>query len=90
MYEEIKKNIIDRFLNTHYLWTCCTTKESILADMKNRIPFNVRYVYFSDYEALEMNLGDDVKIVMKLKWEERTYKNTLGKDMISYRLISIS
>ena len=90
MYEEIKKNIIDRFLNTHYLWTCCTSKESLLYDMEKRIPFNVRYVNFSDYEALEMNLGDNIKIVMKLKWEEYQYKNTLGKDIIKYRLISIS
>lgn len=90
MYEEIKKNIIDRFLNTHYLWTCCTTKESLISDMEKRIPFNVRYVYFSNYEALEMNLGDDVKIVMKLKWEKRMYKNSSEKELINYRLISIS
>ena len=90
MYEEIKKNIIDRFLNTHYLWTSCVNKESLLSDMEKRIPFNVRYVNFSDYEALEMNLGDNIKIVMKLKWEEYQYKNTLGKDIIKYRHISIS
>jgi hypothetical protein len=90
MYEEIKKNIIDHFLKRHYLWICVSNRDTMISDMKNRIPFNVRYVNFSDYEALEMNLGDDIKIIMKLKWEERTYKNTFGKDIINYRLISIS
>jgi hypothetical protein len=90
MYEEIKKNIIDRFLNTHYLWTCCTNKKSLISDMSKRIPFDVKYICFSDHEELEMNLGNDVKIVMKLKWEEHQYKNTFGKDIIKYRLISIS
>ena len=90
MYEEIKKNIIEHFMNPNYLWGCFTTKEFLVKDAEKRIPFNVRYPNFSDYEKLEMNLGDDVKIVMKLKWEERTYKNNLGKDMINYRLISIN
>ena len=88
MYEEIKNNIIERFLNTHYLWTCCTHKETIVVDMSKRIPFNVRYL--SNYEELEMNLGDNVKIVMNLKWEKRSHKNTTGRDMVNYRLISIS
>ena len=89
MYEEIKNNIIERFLNTHYLWTCCTHKETIVVDMSKRIPFNVRYPNFPDYNTLEIDLGNDIKIEIKLKWEERSYKNTSGRDMVNYRLISI-
>lgn len=90
MYEEIKKNIIERFMNNHYLWTCCASRNVLIEDMKNRIPFNVRYPNFSNYEKIEMVLGDNVSIMLNLKWEERTHKNCNGKDMINYRLISIS
>ena len=90
MYEEIKKNIIEKFMNNHYLWTCCSNKGTLVADMNKRIPFNVKYPYFSDYEKLEMSLGNDVNIIFNLKWEERPYKNSSGKELVNYRLISIS
>ena len=90
MYEEIKKNIIDRFMVKHYLWSCCASKKALIADMEKRIPFNVRYPNFSDYEKIEMNLGDNVSIMINLKWEQRTVKNSLGVDFTNYRLISIS
>ena len=89
-YEEVKKNLIDNFFNTHYLWACCTNKDSMFKDIVKRIPFNVNYVHFADYEILEMDLGDGIKINFKFSWEERPYKNTHGKDMINYRLVSIS
>ena len=90
MYEEIKKNIIEKFLNTHYLWTCCNSRDSLVNDMSKRIPFNIRYISFSDYNKLEMNLGDNIKILINLKWEERVHKNNFGKDIMNYRLISIN
>ena len=89
MYEEIKKNIIDRFLNKYYLWTCCTTKESIITDMEKRLPFDVKYLYFGKDDVLEINLGDNIKVIVELKWEERSYKNSVGHNIINYRLISI-
>lgn len=90
MYEEIKKNIIDRFMVKNYLWTCCASRNALIADMQNRIPFNIRYPNFSDYEKIEMVLGDNVSIMINLKWEQRTSKNSLGNEFTNYRLISIS
>lgn len=90
MYEEIKKNIIDRFMVKHYLWTCCASRKALIDDMQNRIPFSVRYPNFSDYEKVEMILGDNVSIMINLKWEQRTSKNSLGNEFTNYRLVSIS
>lgn len=89
MYDEIKKNIIERFFNNYYLWTCCNNRDVLLSDINKRIPFDVRYPNFSDYETIEMNLGDNIKITIKLKWEKRTFKNSIGNEIINYRLINI-
>ena len=89
MYDEIKKNIIEHFMNPNYLWGCFTTKDFIVKDAEKRIPFNIRYPNFSDYEKIEMNLGDNVSIVFNLKWEVSKYENSFGRDIVKYRLISI-
>lgn len=87
MYEEIKKNLIEHFFNTHYRWTCCTTKGSLFSDMQTRCPF--RFKIESNGEAIEMNLGNNVVISFNFIWEEKPFVNNCGKNMTSYRLIKI-
>ena len=89
MYDEIKKNIIERFLNTHYLWTCCNSRIYLINDMRERIPFDIKYTYDNENQ-LEIDLGNNINIVFNLVWEIRTHKNSQGKDIESYRLISIN
>ena len=92
MYEEIKKNIVERFMINHYLWTCWINQNALIKDIQNRIPFNVKYLdpNCSNCDSIELDLGDNVSININFKWEQRVLKNSLGRDFINYRLISIS
>ena len=85
MYEEIKKNIIEHFFNTHYLWACCVNKKFIFDNMQNNCPFNI--IVNENGNTIIMNLGNNINISFNLKWEERHIDNS---KYINYRLISIS
>ena len=58
--------------------------------MRKRIPFDIECPVFSDYNKLEIRLGNDVNIMINLKWEFRTHKNSQGKEVNNYKLISIN
>ena len=87
MYQEIKQNLIDHFFNTYYLWTCCSTKKSILSDIQKRCPFKTKIL--NNGNLIYMYLGDNITLSFDLKWEQRTNENS-KHIMTSYRLISIT
>jgi hypothetical protein len=70
MYETVRNNIINNFLNRNYRWTCVTNKKTILNDMIDRSPFPFTYDY--DKDILMITLGDNINIAVHFIWE---YKN---------------
>ena len=79
MYETVRNNIINNFLNRNYRWTCVTNKKTILNDMIDRSPFPFTYDY--DKDILMITLGDNINIDVHFIWE---YKN----DRKIYHLIN--
>jgi hypothetical protein len=83
MYDEIKKNIINNFFNTYYLWSCVLTKNTVIGDIKNRCPFEVETN--TDNDILTMNLGDNIIIDFNLTWEKKVNVNNI----VVYKLVNI-
>lgn len=83
MYNEIKNNIINNFLNTHYLWSCVLTKNSVIHDIRKRCPFDIEIN--DDNDVLTMNLGDNIVIDFNLTWEKKVNVNNI----IVYKLVNI-
>ena len=85
MYEEIKQNLIKKFLAKYYLWTFCSNKANIIADMNDKSPFDI--TPSKDCNSIEMDLGNAIIIKFNLKWEEKKFANS---DTFGYRLIEIN
>ncbi len=81
MYEAVRNNIINNFLNRNYRWTCVNNKKSVFNDMIDRSPFPFTYDY--DKDILMITLGDNINITVHFVWE---YKN----DIKQYRLINFN
>ena len=71
-YKEIKKNIIERFLNCNYRYVVLTNKSILSSDIEQRLPFNC--VFENDFNHLSINLGDNIKLHFNLYWENRNNK----------------
>lgn len=84
MFEEIKKNIIDNYLNHHYRYSVVSCKKTLIENINNQIPFNV---YSDDevYNYINIDFGDNVIIKLNFIWEVLTDKNSTR-----YKLIKIS
>jgi len=67
MYEEVKSNIINNFLNKSYLNTFSITKEYIIDRILSDCIFPTTYDY--DKDILTMNLGNDIVIDFNIKWD---------------------
>lgn len=70
-YNEIKKNIIEKFLVPYYKYTCIKLKNTIIYDISKRSIFPISY----DNDNLIFELGDGINIVIKIVFEE-----TINKD----------
>lgn len=81
MYEAVRNNIINNFLNRNYRWTCVSNKETVFNDMRDRSPFPFTYDY--DKDILMVTLGDNINIAVHFIWE---YKN----DRRLYHLINFT
>jgi len=68
-YKEIKKNIIERFLNRNYRYVVLTNKSILSADIEQRLPFSC--VFENNFNNLIINLGDNVKVELNVHWESR-------------------
>ena len=71
-YKEIKKNIIERFLNRNYRYVVLTNKSILSIDMEQRLPFSC--VFENNFNNLIINLGDNVKVELNVHWESRNNK----------------
>lgn len=71
-YKEIKKNIIERFLNRNYRYVVLTNKSILSTDMEQRLPFSC--VFENNFNNLIINLGDNVKVELNVHWESRNNK----------------
>ena len=81
MYETIRNNIINNFLNRNYRWTCVSNKKAVFNDMIDRSPFPFTYDY--DKDILMVTLGDNINISVHFIWE---YEN----DHRLYHLINFN
>lgn len=91
-YSEIRKNLIDNFFNKNYRYTCVTCKNSVISDMKTRLPFTINYnINYNNTDVLDVNLGDNITLTFNLIWETKEKENKINKNMqsIYYRLVKI-
>ena len=85
-YNEIRNNLIENFFNRNYRYTCVTCKNSVISDMKNRLPFNIN----CNNDVLYINLGNNVDLTFNLTWEKKEKEDKVKKaPSIYYRLIKI-
>jgi len=84
MYSEIKKNIIDNFLNKNYLYTCGCSKPHIVQHIIDYSIFKTSYDF--DNDILTMYLGDNVNITFNFIWESYNKQNITT---LFYKLINI-
>lgn len=59
-YPNIKKNIIQRFLNPLYQYTCVNNIMLLINDIKTRMPFDVEYN--ESAQIICVDLGDGVGV----------------------------
>ena len=59
-YPNIKKNIIRRFLNPLYQYTCVNNIMLLINDIKTRIPFDVEYN--ESAQIICVDLGDGIYV----------------------------
>lgn len=85
MYNEIKQNILNNFLNKGYLYACGCKKEPIINKIIENKIFDTTYNY--DTDIMTMNLGDNVKIDFKFEWGQSSYLN--NSNIIHYKLVKI-
>lgn len=74
MFSEIKKNIIDNFLNKYYRFTCISDKGMIFSDLEKRCPFP--FISNNECTEIKMNLGNGISIDIYFDWEYREYDQT--------------
>lgn len=85
-YNEIRQNLIEKFFNRNYRYTCVTCKNSVINDMKNRLPFNIN----CNNDVLYINLGNNIDLTFNLTWEKKEKEDKVQKmPSIYYRLIKI-
>ena len=60
MYEEVKKNIIEKFFNCIYKYTVVSSKKAIIDDINKRLPFKV--ISDKNCESISIDLGDNIFI----------------------------
>lgn len=89
MFDEIKENFINNFLNKNYLWTCSVNRTSIINDMNDRSPFPLKAIG-NECKVIHVYLGNDIILAFDLKWESREISGGVNKPIYSYRLINIS
>lgn len=83
-YDQIKKNFIEKFLNTNFRYSTVTIKKAIIDKMEYIFPFE--FDYNNDLTKVWLNLGDGINIEFNFEWEQR--KHTNGRT--TYCLIRIS
>ena len=83
MYEHIKENVINRFLNPHYRWATVISKNSIILNISENCPFPVKSI--EDGNKILIDLGDNIVIDINLVWEDKIIAN--NKNIVHYRLI---
>ena len=83
-YDQIKKNFIEKFLNTNFRYSTVTIKKAIIDKIKYIFPFD--FEYNDDITKVWLNLGNDINIEFNFEWEQR--KHTNGRT--TYCLIRIS
>ena len=69
MWEEVKANIVNNFLNKNYRYTCVLNKGIIFKDMKDRFPFP--FENNNEYTNMKVSLGDNIFININYHWEEK-------------------
>ena len=67
-YNQIKQNIIEKFLVTYYKYTVVKIKGTIIHDISKRSWFQTDYDYEND--VLSFYLGDGVEITIKFIFME--------------------
>ena len=83
MYEHVKENFINRFLNPHYRWTAAVSKNSVIKHIDENCPFPTKSI--NNGNTIQIDLGDNVIIDINLVWEDKIINN--DKDIVHYRLI---
>ena len=84
MYEHIKENFINRFLNPRYRWATVISKNSIICNIGENCPFPVKSI--ENGNKILIDLGDNIIIDINLVWEDKIIAN--DKNIVHYRLIS--
>lgn len=85
-YNEIRQNLIEKFFNKNYRYSCVTCKSTVINDMQNRLPFNINY----NNDVLNINLGNNIDLTFNLIWETKEQEDKVKKiPSIYYRLIKI-
>ena len=74
MFSEIKKNIIDNFLNKYYRFTRISDKGMIFSDLEQRCPFP--FTHNDEYTEIKMTLGNGISINIYFDWEYRDNDQT--------------
>lgn len=87
MYDEIRQNLIDNFFNKHYRYSRVSLRKAVFEDMKQRLPFP--FTFNDSCTSMQVILGNGISFIFNIHWEEKIYKNTMGREMRSHRLISI-
>lgn len=83
MYNEIKKNFIERFVNVHFRYSVVSVKKHVISKMNDISPFEITPVN-KDVSVVSVNLGNDVKFDLNLIWSE----NPNGKCTL-YKLVNV-
>ena len=83
MYNEIKKNFIEKFINVHFRYSVVSVKKCLFEKMNNISPFEL--ISNEDMDKITVNLGDNVKFDLNLKWIE----TPCGK-CTHYRLLEVN
>lgn len=72
-YNEIKQNIIVKFLNPLYKYSFVTKKENIVNNMIDKTWFPITYC--NDTETLVFHLGNNIDVSINIVWKVITKEN---------------
>jgi hypothetical protein len=72
-YDQIKKNFIEKFMNTNFRYSTVTIKKAIIDKMQYVFPFE--FDYNEDLSKVWLNLGDGITIEFNFTWEQRMHTN---------------
>lgn len=83
MYNEIKKNFIENFINVNFTYSVVSIKKCLIEKMNSISPFKL--IPNEDMSKVVVDFGDNVKIDLNFIWGE----TPCGK-CVHYRLVKVN